>query len=128
MTLLFNACKKKIATDFEIKVYNIYKHYWYLALYRQYLTRPLKAGNKKYIFIDEAQDLSVSEIELINKVNSIAGESTINFFGDTNQMITTHGIKDWSELQMIPEIYTLEENFRNTNQIVEYCNKNVIFL
>lgn len=124
-TLLFNACKKKIATDFEIKVCDVYKHYWYLALYCQYLTRPLKAGNKKYIFIDEAQDLSVAEIELINKVNSISGEPTINLFGDTNQMITTHGIKDWSDLQIVPEIYTLEENFRNTNQIVEYCNKNL---
>ena len=40
-------------------------------------------------------------------------------------MITTHGIKDWSLLTIIPQVYILEENFRNTNQVVDYCNKNL---
>lgn len=123
--LLFNACKKKIANDYEIKICDAYKHYWYIDLYCCYLTRPLKLSEIKYIFIDEAQDLSVSEIELIDKVNSIKSKPAINLFGDINQMITSHGIKDWSQLKIIPEVYTLDENFRNTNQIVDYCNKNL---
>lgn len=124
-TLLFNACKKKIFTDYAIKICDVYKHYWYLVLYCSYLTRPLKVNEKKYIFIDEAQDLSVSEIELINKVNSISGKPTVNLFGDVNQTITAHGITDWSQLQIISTVYNLDENFRNTNQIVDYCNRNL---
>ena len=124
-TLLFNICKKKIFKDFEIKISHVYKHYWYLNLYCYYLTRPLKESARKYIFIDEAQDLSASEIELINKVNSITSKPVINLFGDTNQTISTHGVRDWSQLPIISEVHTLEENFRNTNQIVDYCNKNL---
>ena len=92
-------------------------------MYCSYLTRPAKDLSRRYIFIDEAQDLSVSELELIYKVNRTAEVPILNLFGDTNQMITAHGISDWSDLKMIPEIYTLEENFRNTNQVVEYCNR-----
>lgn len=121
-TLLFNVCKKKVATEFDLKICDAYKHYWYVALYCNYLTRPVRRSSKKYIFIDEAQDLSASEIELIYKINNIDEAPIINLFGDTNQMITTHGIEDWSSLEIILPIYTLEENFRNTNQVVEYCN------
>lgn len=123
--LLFNACKKQISNDYEIKICDAYKHYWYMDLYCSYLTRPIKPRESKYIFIDEAQDLSASEIELINRINSTTGKPTINLFGDINQMITSHGIKDWSQLEIVPDVYTLDENFRNTNQIVDYCNKNL---
>ena len=121
--LLFNSCKRKLSHDFSIKICDMYKHYWYLLLYCNYLTRPLKSNNKKYIFIDEAQDLSISEIELIHRINSINGKPVFNLFGDTNQMITTHGVKDWSLLKMVHQVYTLEENFRNTNQVIDYCNE-----
>ena len=50
----------------------------------------------------------------------------MNLFGDTNQMISTHGIRKWSDVDFISELYTLEENFRNTNQVVDYCNNNLI--
>lgn len=124
-TLLLNACKKAIATEYNIKICNIYKHYWYLNLYCSYLTRPLKITDKKFIFIDEAQDLSVAEIELINKINSTTSKPIINLFGDTNQTITSHGVKDWAQLQIISDVYTLNENFRNTNQIVDFCNEHL---
>lgn len=125
-TLLFNYCKKQIRQEFDIKICDIYKHYWYLLLYCNYLTRPMSDENSLgYIFIDEAQDLSLSEIELIKKISSISHNANINLFGDTNQTITTHGIKDWSQLNIVSEIHYLNENFRNTNQIVDYCNKNL---
>lgn len=120
--MLFNACKKKINNEFQIKICDIYKHYWYLLLYCNYLTRPAKTNIRNYIFIDEAQDLSVSEIDLIYKINHTNNPPVLNLFGDTNQMITTHGIEAWNKLKFVPTVYTLEENFRNTNQIVDYCN------
>lgn len=123
--LLFNDCKRKITNEFGIRICDVYKHYWYLYLYCSFLTRPTKTTGKKYIFIDEAQDLSISEIELINKINSVSEIPILNLFGDINQTITTYGIKDWSQIQNIPEVYTLKENFRNTNQIVDYCNSNL---
>lgn len=104
-------------------------------MYCKYLTRPIKNDTKKYIFLDEAQDLNISEIELINKLNISKVKSSLsndeinpvmNLFGDTKQMITKHGISDWKLLScLIPKVYDLNENFRNTNQIIEYCNKNL---
>ena len=128
-TLLFNACKKKIQEQFDIIICDAYKHYWYLALYCNYLSRPLRPIKEdyfKYIFVDEAQDLSVSELELISKLSAKKNAPIMNLFGDTNQVISTHGIKKWSDIDFISELYTLEENFRNTNQVVDYCNNNLI--
>ena len=131
-TLLFNTCKKKIKQEFGIKVCELYKHYWYLALYCQYLTRSRTGQRYTHFFIDEAQDLSFSELELIYKLNSIIVEEggthrlqtpRMNVFGDINQMITEHGIHSWEELSFITERYELAENFRNTNQIVDFCNQ-----
>ena len=122
-TMLFNACKKAIAKEFNIRICDAYKHYWYLDLYCAYLTKPLKAETHKYLFIDEAQDLSLSEIELLYKVNLNDKYPVLNLFGDTNQRITSHGISDWDNISIISNTYTLDENFRNTNQIVDYCNK-----
>ena len=84
--------------------------------------RPSKINEKMYIFIDEAQDLSPSEIELIYKVNNVTESPVLNLFGDTNQMISKHGVEEWSQLDLGLQVYYLEENFRNTNQIVDYCN------
>ena len=81
--------------------------------------------------MDEAQDLSVSELELINKINSyyedkgefhVAYTPVINVFGDVNQMITEHGIRTWDSVDFISDRYELDENFRNPNQIVDFCN------
>lgn len=134
---LFNICKKEIRSSFDIEICNKYKHYWYLSLYCKYLTRPIKFDIKKYIFMDEAQDLNISEIELINKLNKLSLSKVqngltvvrmpiMNLFGDIKQTITTYGICDWALLSdLIPAVYSLNENFRNTNQIIAYCNRNL---
>ena len=134
---LFEICKRKIRNEFDIKLSKHYKHYWYLSLYFRYLTRDNLPNRKKYIYIDEAQDLSVSELELINKINSCAGDFDfvindiyapfINLFGDTSQTITEHGIKSWDQVDFISDIFTLDENFRNTNQIIRFCNEKLPF-
>lgn len=136
-TALFNICRKELKLEFGINTSNIYKHHWFLALYCKYLTRPLKIRKMSYLFMDEAQDLNVSEIDLINKINvstkrvglrEINSAPIINLFGDTKQMITKHGVEDWNSIaDIIPTVYTLDENFRNTNQIIKYCNDNLSF-
>lgn len=127
---LFNKCKNLLKKEFDITLCDLYKHYWYLKLYSLFLTTDLADIDdeiRKYIFIDEAQDLSGSEIELINKINTkTAGdgieEPVLNLFGDTSQLISEHGIKSWSDCPIVTEVNMLQENFRNTNQIIEYCN------
>ena len=130
-----------------------------LLVYCQYLTRSRTGLRYTHLFVDEAQDLSLSELELIYKVNShvevvndpsetvdyirdIDGNMVLakpdsrrlqqrlhtprmNVFGDINQMITEHGIRSWDDVHFVSERYELAENFRNTNQIVDFCNKHL---
>jgi DNA helicase IV len=47
-------------------------------------------------------------------------------YGDVNQLVYTYkGITDWDELNDIVtlKLYFLNENYRNTVQITNYCNK-----
>lgn len=128
--ILFNKCRKMIKENYQIIICDLYKHFWYLNLYCHYLSGNSPEGKKHYIFIDECQDLSVSEIELINKLNTEPGNGmlkkpVLNVFGDINQVITHHGIKDWSSVKMIDSFYSLNENFRNPSQIVDFCNQSL---
>lgn len=128
-TALFNSFKKKIRHEFDIKICDIYKHYWYLSAYARYLTREFYYKKYKCVLVDEAQDLSLAEIELIHKLNTdrtrAAERPAMNLFGDVHQMITKHGIKSWEEITFIPKVFELQENFRNTNQIIDYCKINL---
>ncbi len=74
-----------------------------------------------YVFVDEAQDLSPSEYALLRYVSPRA---VFNVFGDLKQNITGfRGIKDWGELGF--DVYTLNRNYRNTNEIVEFVAENL---
>jgi len=74
-----------------------------------------------YIFVDEGQDISPAEYDVLKKVNERA---TFNVFGDLKQNITPcRGIKNWDELGS--KIYNLNLNYRNTNQIVEFVSENL---
>lgn len=125
--LLFSICRRYVKNKFSIDLSSQYKHYWYLYTYCKYLSGRHDNQQYKQIFIDEAQDLSISEIELIQKLNiSNTGERPIfNIFGDVRQMITKHGIGNWHSVNAIETFYELDENFRNPNQIIDYCNKNL---
>jgi DNA helicase IV len=70
-----------------------------------------------FVFVDEAQDISPAEYSVLKYVNS---KACFNVFGDLKQNVTSdyRGITDWSQLGY--EVYTLNRNYRNTNQIVEY--------
>ena len=81
------------------------------------------SSDKKYIFIDEFQDLSPCELLLIL---SLYPNAIFNLFGDFNQCISEKGT---SALKAIPKelhINTPEiisENYRNARQITDYVNQ-----
>ena len=71
-----------------------------------------------YLFIDEGQDISLCEYELLRKINS---KAAFNIFGDVAQNVTPwRGVRSWKEAFPSYEIYGLNQNYRNTNQIVNY--------
>ena len=74
-----------------------------------------------YVFVDEAQDISASEYELLRKINK---KASFNAFGDIAQNVTAwRGVQNWE--QAFPDFtyYTLNQNYRNTNQIVDFVAK-----
>lgn len=72
------------------------------------------------VFIDEGQDISVNEYALLKAINS---DASFNVYGDLEQNITSYrGIGDWKEIGDFP-VYYLNQNYRNTNQIVEYVSE-----
>ena len=76
------------------------------------------APKHSYIFVDEGQDISEGEYYVLKCVNERA---RFNVFGDLKQNITPYrGVSDWSALGS--EVYTLTQNYRNTNQIVDFVS------
>lgn len=74
-----------------------------------------------FVFVDEAQDISPCEYEVLRSVNDGA---KFNVFGDLKQNITSYrGMDDWSRLPF--NTYSLDLNYRNTNQIVSYVCGNL---
>lgn len=118
---LFKTAKVELKNLFNVIICKKYKHYWYIQLYFAYLLCGPIVETKKYLFVDEAQDLSPAEIKLLQKVNSIRSQSICNLFGDVNQVISNYGVKDWNQFDFIDARFELNENFRNTNQIIDYC-------
>ena len=71
-----------------------------------------------YLFVDEGQDISACEYELLRKINK---KTSFNIFGDVAQNVTPwRGVKDWKEVFPDFDIYGLNQNYRNTNQIVSF--------
>lgn len=71
-----------------------------------------------YLFVDEGQDISLCEYDLLRKINK---KAAFNIFGDVAQNVTPwRGIRNWSEAFPDFELYGLNQNYRNTNQIVDY--------
>ncbi len=74
-----------------------------------------------YLFVDEGQDISACEYDLIRKINK---KASFNIFGDTAQNVTPwRGVRDWEKVFPDYSIYTLNQNYRNTNQIVDFVAK-----
>lgn len=71
------------------------------------------------VFVDEGQDISAGEYALLRRIHS---DAAFNVFGDLKQNITPwRGVGDWSAVS--PVVYTLNQNYRNTNEIVAFVSK-----
>ena len=73
-----------------------------------------------YLFVDEAQDISPSEFDLLRAINK---KAAYNIFGDTAQNVTSwRGVKSWQSVFPDFQVYGLNQNYRNTNQIVDFVS------
>ena len=71
-----------------------------------------------YVFVDEGQDVSACEYALLRRINA---KASFNVFGDLAQNVTAwRGIKSWKEEFPDFAVYELNQNYRNTNQIVSF--------
>ncbi len=71
------------------------------------------------VFVDEGQDISKGEYDLLRAIHA---DAAFNIFGDLKQNITPwRGMHGWDALGL--PVYTLRENYRNTNEIVAYVSE-----
>jgi DNA helicase IV len=101
----------------------IYKHNLYFILFLLIKMYGEKSVNTM-VNIDEAQDISVNEYELIRKANI---NSIFNLYGDTNQLLfKNRGIEKWELLGNYNlKGFKLNINYRNVSSITKYCNENL---
>lgn len=113
--------KNYLGRDKGTHRYNLYLQLLFAQKFYNY-----NSGTNTLICIDEGQDISVNEYKLIRSIND--KNPIFNIFGDKNQLIKVNrGIDNWKKIEKYvekPRIFELNENFRNTNQITEFCNKN----
>ncbi len=71
------------------------------------------------VFIDEGQDVAEEEYELLRRIHT---DAAFNVFGDLKQNITPfRGVRDWGRA-VDGNVYFLNQNYRNTNEIVDYVS------
>lgn len=107
------------------------------ALYAKVLALYFLYGKPQYtdtlLCIDEGQGITYLQYRLIQQVNN--GDVCFNIYGDINQQLPQiSGIETWRSLQnfirqelskpdeVVP-IFTLEENYRNSQEIVQFYNE-----
>ncbi len=99
--------------------HKIYLKLLYCSLYFARIMSP-----DTFLNIDEAQDISVAEYHLLRMV--LGEKCVFNLYGDINQSVYSYkGITDWEDISDVTasNIYVLNENYRNTLQITDFCNK-----
>ena len=112
---------KKIKKRFSVSTKKLCKTDPYsLCLILAELGLPL-TPKYRFIFVDEAQDISIHEYRVLQAINDRA---KFNIFGDLKQNITPYrGIRDWAELGYSE--FNLNLNYRNTNKIVDFVSENL---
>ena len=107
-----NAVKKNYNCILYAKVLFMYEYYGPLI------------KRDSYLCIDEGQDISVLQYKLLQKVND--GKVIFNVYGDINQQIPSCiGIDDWGSCikAMDAKYFVLNENYRNSDEIIKYYNE-----
>ncbi len=123
--MLFDAATAKFKRDKDIKrtPAGVHRYDLYATLIFAMKFYGRRAGHVRFMCIDEGQDLALNEYRLIYELNNC--DLVFNIFGDTNQLIkASRGIDNCDTLKTIfrAQEYTLNENYRNTNQITRFCN------
>lgn len=100
-----------------------YSPYLYLQALYHFQGSP-NSTKEALLSIDEAQGIAPEELRLLQNING--GKVVFNMFGDVYQHIeNTKGIDSWNEFSDIVDydLYEMKENYRNSLQVTEYCNK-----
>ncbi len=97
-----------------------FSQYIYLILLHRILDT--KLSDDHLLAIDEAQEYSPEEFNLIKEINA---NVTLNIYGDLNQRSSQKGIKSWTNIDGIKEtnISYIKENYRNPGNIVKFIDK-----
>ena len=123
---IFDLCIEDKLKELNIKKPNgMYRCVLYARIIFAELFWNRVVGQDEIICIDEGQDVSFSEYERIIYQNQ--NHSTFyNIYGDLNQRIKLgRGLRTWEQLaiKLTAHVYELNENYRNTNQVTQYCNE-----
>ena len=122
---IFNSCIEEKLSELSLsKPEKTYRYELYARVLFSELFWRKTVGEERLICVDEGQDVSFCEYERIIAQNK-KNQTFYNIYGDLNQRIKQgRGLKTWEQLnrKLLAHEYELNENYRNTNQITQYCN------
>ena len=97
------------------------------VLYLYYVFGPLSRPDMM-LCIDEGQDVCENQYLLLRDINSAHKSLCFNIFGDLAQRIPGNvNLSSWEGLSdaLSAKYYTLNENFRNSQEIIDYYNQSL---
>lgn len=81
-----------------------------------------KPGSDDLVMIDEGQDYGYLEYVALK---AISPDCIFNIYGDTDQKIYERGVAEWDSVRELfdAHYFELNQDYRNSNQIVDFVNK-----
>ena len=101
--------------------YHFYYYYLLLLICTFESSERLEYNADQMICIDEFQDVSINEIQLLKEINN--NKVTLNLYGDFNQRMLSKGVLSTKDIPKDHHNYKLNNNYRNTNQITQFYNR-----
>lgn len=102
----------------------IFRFDLYSLLYLLLIHKGKLRSGDRMLLIDEGQNIHPQEYRILKRINR--EDMIFNILGDVNQLTEPNrGIEDWEKISDLCQfkIFTLNENYRNTRKITEYCHK-----
>lgn len=92
-------------------------------LYLAYLIHGNPLHEKKSYLIDEAQEVSLSDLKLLNILAH--GQAHFELYGDYRQTLSPNGRANWFDIQRAYpiEYHDSKNNYRNAKAITDYVNQ-----
>ena len=124
--LIENAVLGAIEREYAVSL--SFKNKLYTKLLVRYVIHGRLISGERMLCVDEGHDLYANEYRLFYLVNG----STLRFniYGDLNQILCDgEGVGDWDNLYSIFDfkLFTLNENYRNSSEIIDYSNMSLGF-